>query len=94
MPCEPKLPDPKIEPDKVAEAILDAAEKPQRNVKVGSVSALNTMMWNLAPSIAEGMSAKQADRQHYEEAPRNPEGILFTPGEDGRTHGPGGVEKE
>ncbi|HEV7672227.1 MAG TPA: SDR family oxidoreductase [Thermoanaerobaculia bacterium] len=93
MAREPKLPDPKIQPEEVADAILDAAENPRRDVKVGTRSKIDTTMWNLVPSLVELMVAKQSDEQHYEELPRNPEGILFGPGEDGRIHGSGGVEE-
>jgi short-subunit dehydrogenase len=94
MEQEPKLPTPMIDPQKVAEAILEAAVKPQRDVKVGAMSKLNTMTAKLAPSLGDKMSAQQADRQQYQEAPRAPEGTLYEPGESGQTHGSGGVEKE
>jgi short-subunit dehydrogenase len=98
MDQEPKLPTPMIEPQKVAEAILKAAVKPERDVKVGAMSKLNTMTAKIAPGLGDKMSAKQADRQQYQEAPRNPEGTLYQAGEkiggSGQTHGSGGVEKE
>ena len=40
------------------------------------------------------MSVAQANRQQYDEAPRNPEGALYSPSEDGQTHGGGGIEKK
>ena len=98
MDQEPKLPTPMIEPQKVAEAILKAAVKPERDIKVGAMSKLNTMTAKVAPGLGDKMSAKQADRQQYQEAPRNPEGTLYQAGEkagsSGQTHGSGGVEKE
>src|SRR5205085_683369 len=39
---EPKLPTPQIDPHAVANAILDAATDPTRNVKVGTMSKINT----------------------------------------------------
>ena len=43
------------------------------------------------------MSAKQADRQQYDESPRNPEGTLDQPGElagvSGQVQGPEGGKK-
>jgi short-subunit dehydrogenase len=93
MDQEPKLPTPQIEPQKVAEAILEAAVKPQRDVKVGAVAKLNTLTAKLAPGLGDKMSAKQADRQQYQELPRDPAGTLYKPGESGQTHGSGGVEE-
>lgn len=90
MPNEPKLPTPQIDPFKVADAILDAATNPTHDIKVGAMSKLNTVMEKLVPTLAEKMSAKQIDRQHYDEAPRNPDGGLYRPSGNGRVHGSGG----
>jgi len=96
MSQEPKLPTPMIEAEKVAEAIIDAAEKPTRSKKVGMMSKVNTAMSHLMPGVADKMSAKQADRQQYDEKPRNPEGALHQPSERtavaARTSGTGGRE--
>ena len=89
MDQEPKLPDPMIQPEQVAEAILKAAVEGGRDVKVGAMSVLNTTMAKLAPSLGDKMSAKQADRQQKPEAPRNPEGSLYEAGDTGRVHGEG-----
>lgn len=89
MDQEPKLPTPMIEPEKVAEAILDAAVKPQRYVKVGAMSKLNTTMAKAAPALGDKLVAKQAGRQQYDEPPRDPQGTLHKPGEAGRIHGEG-----
>jgi len=94
MDQEPKLPTPMIDPEKVAEAILKAAVKPERDVKVGAVAKLNTLTAKIAPGLGDKMAAKQADRQQYQEPPRNPEGTLYKPGESGQTHGSGGVEEK
>jgi short-subunit dehydrogenase len=91
---EPKLPTPRIEPEKVAEAILKAAVKHERDVKVGAGAVLDTALGKIAPGLADKASAKQVDRQQYHEPPRNPEGTLYKPGESGQAHGSGGVEKE
>lgn len=93
MDKEPKLPTPQLDPQQVADAILDAATHPRRDVKVGLMSKMNTTIANLAGGLADKMSAMQADRQQYEEPPRNPEGALHAPAESGQTHGSGGVEK-
>lgn len=84
---EPKLPSPLIDPRRVAEAILDAAEKGGRDIKVGAMSHMNTAMSNLMPRLADRMAAKQADRQQHDEAPRDPAGTLFKAGECGRVYG-------
>jgi short-subunit dehydrogenase len=93
---EPKLPTPMIDPQQVADAILDAAVSPTRSKKVGATSKLNTTVAKFIPSLADKMSAKQVDRQHYDEKPRNPDGALNRPSEatgvSGQTHGTGGRE--
>ena len=93
---EPKLPSPMIDPQQVADAILSAAETPTRDQPVGGTSFLNTTMSKLMPGMADKMAAKQVDRQHYDEPPRNPGGILHQASElvgvAGRTHGTGGQE--
>lgn len=89
MDKEPKLPTPQIDPHQVAEAIIDAATKGGRDIKVGAMSKMNTMMANMIPKLADRMSAMQAKRQQKEEAPRNPQGTLYEAGESGRIHGLG-----
>jgi short-subunit dehydrogenase len=93
MDKEPKLPTPMIDPFKVAEAILDAATNPARDVKVGAMSTLNTAMHKMMPALAEKIAKKYADRQQYEEAPRRPEGALYRPSGSGHIHGSGGVTR-
>ena len=90
---EPKLPTPQIDPQKVAEAILKAATRHERDVKVGAGAVLNTTLGKIAPGLGDKMSAKQADRQQYNEPPRNPEGTLYKAGEGGQIYGSGGKEK-
>jgi short-subunit dehydrogenase len=94
MPLEPKLPTPQIDPEDVAEAILKAAEDPTRDAKVGGMATLNTAAAKLFPSLGDKMSAKQANRQQYDEAPRDPEGTLYKPGETGRKRGLKPAENE
>jgi short-subunit dehydrogenase len=93
MDKEPKLPTPMIDPFKVAEAILDAATNPARDVKVGAMSTLNTAMHKLMPAVAEKVAKKYANRQQYDEAPRHPEGALYQPSGSGHIHGSGGVTR-
>lgn len=94
MDQEPKLPDPQIDPQQVADAILHAAVHGDRAIKVGAMSKLNTTIANLMPGIGDKMSVAQADRQHYDEAPRSPEGALEHTANTGNTHGSGGVQKK
>ncbi|HEY0711630.1 MAG TPA: SDR family oxidoreductase [Polyangia bacterium] len=90
MDREPKLPDPQIDPEDVAEAILKSATKPMRDVKVGVMSKVNTTIAKVAPSLGDKMSAKQADRQQRDEPPENPQGALYEPGGTGQIHGRAG----
>jgi short-subunit dehydrogenase len=96
MAQEPKLPSPMIEPKQVAEAILDAAESPTRDRRVGFMAKVNTTMATLAPGLADRMTSKQVNRMQYAEPPRRPEGALHQSSEAagvaGRTHGTGGRE--
>ncbi|OZI19779.1 short-chain dehydrogenase [Bordetella genomosp. 9] len=82
-----KLPSPMITVDKVASAILNAATSPDREVKVGSMSVINTTMFKLLPSLADRMARKQMGRQQRN-APSEPHpGTLYAPGESGETTG-------
>ena len=87
MDKEPKLPSPQIDPKQVAEAILEAACKPERDVKVGAMSRLNTVAFKLTPKLADWLATKQATRQNYDAPAMNPLGTLYQPGETGRIHG-------
>jgi short-subunit dehydrogenase len=84
---EPKLPSPQIDPDDVAEAILKAAQKPERDIKVGGTAVLKTTMAKLAPSLSDRLGTKVVDQQKADEPPRNPAGTLYEPGECGHTRG-------
>lgn len=96
MAQEPKLPTPQIAPEQVAEAILEAAAKPKRDVRVGMMAKVNTATAKVAPKIADKMTAQQTDRQQYQEPPRHPEGALYqsgqAEGESGHVHGSGGAQ--
>lgn len=89
MELEPKLPSPRIDPYRVAEAILAAATVPTREVKVGAMAKMNTTLHKTFPGLAQKMEARQARRQQYMEPPRNPEGALFKPGGSGEVYGSG-----
>ena len=72
------------------------ATDPERFVKVGPVSKMDTLMAKFMPSMADKMGAMQAGRQQYDEPPRNPEGALYeasaATGVVGQTHGTVGRE--
>jgi short-subunit dehydrogenase len=87
MDSEPQLPTPQSDPADVAEAILKAATKPTRVVRVGASALMNTTMARLAPGLAEKMAAKQEAKQQRDEPPRNPQGTLYEPSESGRLRG-------
>lgn len=89
MEQEPKLPGPMIEADKVAEAILEAAQKPKRDVKVGARAVVETLMGKFAGRLGDKVAAKFADKQQYDEKPRDPEGTLEKPGQSGQVKGGG-----
>lgn len=87
---EPKLPDPRIDPQQVAAAILDAATNRRRDVKVGAMATISTAMAKLVPRLGDRMAARQMERQHHDEPPRRPQGTLYAPGPAGHVHGDGG----
>ncbi|MBV9865752.1 MAG: SDR family oxidoreductase [Abitibacteriaceae bacterium] len=93
MDKEPALPTPQKDPYDVASAIVHAASHPERDIKVGMMSKMNTAMAKFAPGLGDKMAQMQANRQHYDEAPRNPGGALYTAGGTAQTHGSGPADK-
>jgi short-subunit dehydrogenase len=89
MPREPKLPAPRIDPARVADAILSAATRPYRDAKVGLVAHLHVALARFAPAIAARAAKLQLNRQQYDEPPRDPDGALHKPGGQARIHGSG-----
>ncbi|MDX2130511.1 MAG: SDR family oxidoreductase [Planctomycetota bacterium] len=91
MAREPKLPTPQIGPERVAEAILDAAQKPTRYAKVGAMASINTAMAKVMPGLADRMAAKQVDRQQEPFPAMHRAGALHLPsdttGSVGQVHG-------
>lgn len=77
---EPKLPTPLDDPFDVAKAILEAATKEKRSVKVSALAKLNTTLAKFAPPIADRMGVKQMDRQTLDRSPINPAGALHQRG--------------
>jgi short-subunit dehydrogenase len=93
LPQEAKLPSPMIDPTKVAEAILDAAESPTRDRRVGAMAKVSTTVATLFPGLADMMAKKQSGKLHGSAPAVNAEGALNRPSEAtgvaGRTHGVG-----
>jgi short-subunit dehydrogenase len=87
LPEEAKLPSNMIDPQEVADAILKAAVKPKRWVKVGTMAKVNAVTAKLLPGVADRFTAKQVEDMTRDEPPRDPQGTLHTPSEDGRVHG-------
>lgn len=87
MDREPKLPTPMIDPQQVAEAILEAATDGGRDVKVGAMAVVNTATSKFAPGLGDKLSAMQAHRQQEDELPVDPQGALYRPSHDGHVYG-------
>lgn len=87
MSREPKLPQPLINPEQVAEAILRAATEGGRDVKVGAMAVINTAISKLMPSLGDKLSAKRGSSQQEDIPPLHPQGTLYEPGESGCAHG-------
>ena len=89
MDREPTLPSPQLDPHQVADAILQAATTPTRDLKVGTMAKLDVTMEKLVPGVVDVLSVFQVPRQQLDEAPRNPAGSLYRAGGEGRIYGSG-----
>lgn len=88
MDREPKLPSPNIDPHDVADAILEAACEGGRDVKVGAMAHLGTMVAKFVPGLADKLSAKQEEAQREKNPPRrDPDGALYRPSGGGHIYG-------
>ena len=87
MDREANLPTPQLDPQDVADAILKAATKPTRDIRVGAMSKINTFVAKNLPGLADRMTARQVESLQRDEPPKHPEGTLYQPGESGRVHG-------
>lgn len=81
MSAQPKLPTPMIAPERVADAILDAATTPRRDVRVGAGASFNVMTARMAPLFADVGMKLQIGRQQRAEPPADPLGALERPSE-------------
>lgn len=86
---EPKLPTPMIEPARVADAILEAATSPRRDMRVGAMAVLNTTLAHLVPRVGDAVAKAQMGRQQRAEPPHARNGTLYAGGESGRVYGRG-----
>jgi short-subunit dehydrogenase len=86
---QPKLPSPQLDPHRVAAAILQAAQTPTRDIKVGLMATLDVAVEKLAPALADRVAVLQVPRQQREEAPRDPMGNLYRAQGDGIVYGRG-----
>lgn len=84
---EPRLPDPKIDPQQVAEAILAAAQHGGRNIRVGVMATLNISLSRLMPALADKLSHRLVQAQQQGRPPQHPQGTLYQSGGSGRIHG-------
>lgn len=84
---EPRLPDPKIDPQQVAEAILEAAQQGGRDIRVGVMATLNISLSRLMPALADKLSHRLVQAQQQGRAPQHPQGTLYQSGGSGRIHG-------
>lgn len=82
MDKEASLPEPLLDPEDVAEAILDAAETPTRDKKVGVRASINALAAKLMPGFADHSAAKQAEQLQGDNPPRDADGALEKPSED------------
>jgi short-subunit dehydrogenase len=81
MSVEPKLPTPMIAPERVADAILEAATEPKRDVRVGAMAVMNSFTARVAPRVHDMMARLFFDKQQRDEAPLDPAGALDRPSE-------------
>lgn len=59
-------------PEKVADAILELASSPQREVYVGSAGCLMAAQYQLAPAVYDRLGARLVDRNHLKREPADP----------------------
>lgn len=95
MDREPKLPAPIYTPEEVAEAILQAATRPVRDVYVGSSGKILSAVAKRMPRAGDLMGRRSASQERSEEPARNPWGTLYSPGRAGQVRGmhPGHVRQ-
>ncbi|MCX2740781.1 SDR family oxidoreductase [Pontibacter anaerobius] len=82
------LPPPVYEPEEVANAILYAAEHPERDIYIGSGSKMMSSLNKYAPSLVDWVNKKfMTNLQVTDQPAHHKEGSLHQPGTDGNVHG-------
>jgi short-subunit dehydrogenase len=69
--------------DQVANAIVDLARRPRREIMVGNAGRIQALMHAIVPGLIERIYAKQVEKNHFQDkpAPESP-GNLFNPMEE------------
>lgn len=86
----PSGPPPVYSPEKVADAILDAAQHPRHTVVVGGAAKVQVMLQRVSPRLMDAFSLATAFRLQKSRDPKSPTDTnsLFAPVEgDDRVHG-------
>ncbi|QHL89116.1 SDR family NAD(P)-dependent oxidoreductase [Nibribacter ruber] len=82
------LPPPVYTPEEVANAILEAAEHPFRDIMVGGGAKMMSALNKRFPGLMDWISSKMmSDAQLVDEAPTNKRGSLHQPSKDGDVRG-------
>jgi NAD(P)-dependent dehydrogenase (short-subunit alcohol dehydrogenase family) len=85
---EPLLPPPVYAPEEAANAILHAATHRERDIYVGGAGRMMSSLAWYAPRAMDWFGERVGfAAQLRDESPRNPDGALYSPGEDGEVHG-------
>ena len=87
MSGEPMLPPPTYKPHEVALAILSAATEVRRDVYVGGVGKMMSMVAGASPHLFDTLAPVMMRAQKQTEAPRNPAGRLHATGDDADERG-------
>jgi short-subunit dehydrogenase len=91
----PKPMDPVYDVERVADAIVELAQHPKREVYVGGAGAVLSFLRRLAPRLLEKKMAQQVEQEHFQDRPaEDSSGNLFEPMPDwNATRGGWGVPK-
>ena len=81
---EALIPPPVYDPTLVAEAILDAAVTPRRDVTVGGTGRLQVLVEQHFPTLLEHLSALMTPALHDRNTPKTPGDNLAAPRDNGR----------
>ena len=85
----PNFPPPVYAPEVVAEAILECAAHPVRDITIGGGGRMLAMMGMLAPRTTDiYMEQTMFRQQKTDSRPRQTNDNLYSPGEDGAVEGP------